>query len=238
MAAQSISFELIMRVREFYAMAYQEISLDKRKQVIHDNGITDYAVPSYILSVASVESFINEIFLAIGPNFFKDSSLVKLPQNKFRSFRRKSLKYKLLELPNLAFDQEVFKRGEQPFQDMSYLIDLRNSFVHYKMEIDPENKETFDYLVMSGIALNSPDGVNRFWASDLSTIEGIRWAHNTVLKIINSIIDVAIKTNRHPILISLGTQTKNFFYQIPSPTEQGLWSSWMNAHTKWVKSGQ
>jgi len=236
-AATTISFELIMRVREFYTMAYQEISSNERKQVISDNGITDYAIPSYILSVAAVEAFVNEMFLGIGSDFLKGSSFGKLSRDKLQQLRKINLRDKLIDLPELAFDQKVFNRGHQPFQDMNYLINVRDSFVHYKMGIDPEYKGAFDYLVKKGIALNFPDDPNRFWASDSSTFEGIRWAHNTALKIIKNIIDTAIKTNRHPILISIGTQTDKFFHQIPNPHKKELWIVWMNTHTKWKKLG-
>ncbi len=237
MAATTISFDLIMHVREFYTMAYQEISSNERKQVTPDNGITDYAIPSYVLSVAAVEAFMNEMFLAVGPGFLKGSSFEKLTPEQLVKLRKASLEDKLKEIPELAFDQKVFNPGHQPFQDMSYLIKMRNSFVHYKMEIDAKDRGILNYLVKKGIALNTPDGPNRFWVSDLSTFEGIRWAHNTIVTIIKAVIDTAIKTNRHPLLTSLGAQSKNFFHQIPSRGENDLWSAWMKAHTKWKKLG-
>lgn len=225
-----------MCVREFYTMAHQEISSNLQKQVVFDNGVTDYAIPSYILSVAAVEAFVNEMFLAVNIGFLKDSSFAKLSEDERQQFQKANLGDKLIRLPALAFDQEVFNRGSQPFQDMNYLISVRDSFVHYKMGYEAEYKGAFDYLTRKGVALNSPDSPNRFWVSDLSTFEGIRWAHNTALKIIKDIIDTAIKTNRHQILISMGTKTPNFFHQIPHPhKERKLWLTWLNSHYKWEK---
>lgn len=237
MAATIISIDLILRVREFYTMAYQEISSEERKQVMPNNGITDYAIPSYILCVAAVEAFVNEVFLAIGSGFLKGTSFEQLSQEEIKQFReKKSLGDKLIKLPNLAFDQEVFNSNHQPFQDMNYLIKVRDSFVHYKMALEPEDKGIFDYLVRQGIALNTPNNPSRFWAHDLCTFEGIRWAHNTALKIIKDIIDTAIKTNRHQILISMGTQTPNFFRQIPDPQkEHEFWLAWLRFHHNWEK---
>jgi len=238
MASTTISFELIMRVREFYTMAYQEISSNERKQVMPDNGITDYAIPSYILSVAAVEAFMNEMFLFYyGSGFLKGTSFEKLSQDEIKKFReKKSLGEKLLKIPELAFDQEVFNSNHQPFQDMNYLIKVRDSFVHYKMAIEPEDKGIFDYLVRKEVALKSPNNPSRFWANDLCTFEGIRWAHNTALKIIKDIIDTAIKTNRHQILITLGTQMQNFFHQIPDPhKDRELWLAWLKSHYNWEK---
>jgi hypothetical protein len=237
MAATIISFELIMRVREFYTMAYQEISSNERKRVMPDNGITDYAIPSYILSVAAVEAFVNEVFLAIGPGFLKGTSFEQLSQDEIKKFReKKSLRDKLITLPKLAFDQEVFNSNQQPFQDMNYLIKVRDSFVHYKMAIEPEDQGIFDYLVREGVALNSPNNPSRFWAHDLCTFEGIRWAHNTALKIINDIVDAAITTNRHQILITMGRQAKNFFHQIPDQNKnKELWLAWLKLHYNWEK---
>ncbi len=236
MAAQSISFDLIDRVREFYTMAAQEIASDKRKQVLPDNGVTDYAIPSYILSVAAVEAFTNEVFLAVGLNHLQGSSFARLSEAERQQFVRVGLRHKLIELPYLAFDQVVFVRGQSPFEDMHHLINVRNSFVHYKMGYEAEYKEAFDYLISKGIALNSPDGPSRFWTSDLSTFAGIRWAHNTALKIITDIIDTAIKTNRHQLLILMGTQTKDYFNQIPDPlTDRELWQEWLTYYRDWVK---
>lgn len=235
MAATTISMDLILRIREFYTMAYQEISLNDRKQLKPDNGITNYAIPAYILSVAAVEAFMNEMFLGIGPGFLNDSSFERLSLDEKQQFQKANLGEKLLKIPPLAFDQEVFNRGRQPFQDMSYLIKVRDSFVHYKMGLVPEYKRAFDYLARKGIALNSTDGPSGIWVYDLSTFEGIRWAHNTALKILNDIIDAAIKTNRHQILILMGTKTRNFFHQIPSPNKKEPWNAWMSHHSKWIK---
>ena len=202
-----------------------------------DNGITDYAIPSYILSVAAVEAFVNESFLALGTRFLKGSSFEKLSDEEIKEFReKKSLRNKLIQLPKLAFDQEVFNSSQQPFQDMNYLIKVRDSFVHYKMAIEPEYEGIHDYLVMKGVARKSPNDPNRFWAQDLCTFEGIRWAHNTALVIIKNIIDTAIETNRHPILIQMRKQSKNFFDQIPEPhKDQERWLAWLKFHCKWAK---
>ena len=237
MAATIISVDLILRIREFYTMAHQEISEDERKQVVPDNGRTDYAIPSFILSVAAVEAFMNEIVLAIGSGFLKGTSFDNLSPDDIRNFREKrSLGDKLIELPKLAFDEEVFNRGRQPFQDMYHLIKVRDSFVHYKMAMEPEDQGTFDYLVRKGIALESPKGPSRFWAHDLCTFEGIRWAHNTILKIIKDMIATAVKTKRHPILVAMGTQTEKFFHQIPDPQkEHELWLAWLRSHYNWQK---
>jgi hypothetical protein len=237
MAATIISVDLILRVREFYTMAYQEISADERKQVMSDNGLTDYAIPSFILSVAAVEAFVNEVFLAFGSGFLKGTSFENLSTAQIKNFREKrSLRDKLIELPKLAFDEDVFNRGRQPFQDMYHLINVRDSFVHYKMAMGPEDQGTFDYLVGKGIALKSANNPSRFWAHDLCTFEGIRWAHNTVIKIIKDIIDTAVKTNRHQILIALGTQAKNFYQPIPDPDkDKELWLAWLRSHYNWEK---
>jgi hypothetical protein len=257
MAATTISVDLILRVREFYTMAYQEISSDKRKQTMPDNGHSDYAIPSFILSVAAVEAFVNELFIALGQNFLKGTSwdrlsqdeidelskkllqdeIEKLSQDEIKKFgEKKSLGDKLLQFPKLAFDQEVFNSGHPPFQDMNYLIKVRDSFVHYKMKLEPENEGIFDYLVRKGIAIKSPNDPNRFWANDLCTFEAIRWAHNTALKIIKDIIDAAVRTNRHQILIAMGTQNENFFHQIPDPhKDREFWLAWLKIHYNWEK---
>jgi len=58
MAASAISFDLITRVREFYTMAYQEISSNKQKQVRPDKGITDYVIPYKGITDYAISSYI------------------------------------------------------------------------------------------------------------------------------------------------------------------------------------
>ena len=89
-------------------------------------------------------------------------------------------------------------------------------------------------MVKKGIARITQNDQNRFWANDLCTFEGIRWAHNTSLQIIRKLIDTAIATNRHLVLISMGTNTKDYFNLIPEKDTKS-WFEWIKAYTKWIK---
>jgi hypothetical protein len=108
--------------------------------------------------------------------------------------------------------------------------------VHYKMAMESEDKGTFDYLVRKGTALKSPNDPSRFWAPDLCTFEGIRWAHNTILKIIKDIIDTVVRINRHQILIAMGTKWENYFQQIPDPhKDKDRWFAWLRFRYNWER---
>ena len=231
MAASTISFELIERVREFYSMAFQEIRSNKRKQITDNNGLTNYAIPSYILSVAIVEAFINEMFFGIGPGFLKNTSFDGLPPDGKLKLQKENIEEKILTLSELVFDKKIFCRGNHPFQDFHALIFVRDSFVHYKMLFEPGNPNIFDNLVRRNIARNSPKDHNRFWATDLCTFEGIRWAHNTSIIMINKLVETAFETNRHEILIKL--KDSPFLELIPEINSES-WEIWMVNHTHWI----
>jgi hypothetical protein len=229
-AGTSISTEFIKHVRELYTMACQEISSGKYSQA-NSNAHTDYGAPAYILAVAAVEAFVNEMLLRIGPVFLKGTQLEGLSQTEIEQHLRSNLGDKLIEVPELAFGEPVFTRGTQPYQDMAYLIKIRDSFVHYKMGDEAEYENAYQYLVQKKIALSTPE---RFWAYELSTLEGIRWAHNTVITIIEKIMDTAVKTNRHAVLITMRTQSAYFFQLIPAPHGKN-WHEWVNSHTEWIR---
>jgi hypothetical protein len=87
------------------------------------------------------------------------------------------------------------------------LIKVRNDLVHYKMQF--EVPSYVKHLQQRGVALDIP---NSSWVDNLSTSEGIRWAHNTVCEIIRALGKLATSTS-HPALISMANH--DFFSPIP-----------------------
>jgi hypothetical protein len=232
---ETISFGLIQRVREFYAMANQEINPNTMNPD-RINGFTEYAIPSYILSVALIEAFINELFLGIGMGFLRGTELAKQTDEKLAMFRREyKLLDKLVEIPELTFGKTVLDKGKQPLQDFGYLLKVRNTFVHFKMGFQPEYEHAHNYLIKEGIAIPSKSAI---WVGELRTFEGIRWAHNTAILIIRQLLNTAIETNTHQLLVTMGHQSMDYFTTIPdAKKEERAWSDWLNVNTKWIKRG-
>lgn len=184
----SISTTLIKHVRNNYEEALTQIISDAHFRC-GTNGYSDYAIPSYILSVAVVEAFINESLLT---NWSKLISKNSFLWNLSVDFREKlGILDKLIILPELLFGN-TFKPNEQPYQDMKMLIKIRNDFVHFKMK--PTIPKYVTDLDKRGITLKfetAKKNVDFAWTHKLSSSEGIRWAHNTACKVIARLVSYA-----------------------------------------------
>jgi len=97
---------------------------------------------SILMSVAALESKINEVFLSAvdkNPNVFKDVEdwIVDSLKEIWPHLEKHSIltKYQIA----LIFSKKAeFKKGQNPFQDAAILVSLRNALVHYKPEWNNE----------------------------------------------------------------------------------------------------
>jgi hypothetical protein len=191
--AVSISSDLIVHLRDLYATAFNEVIL-RNGDSSTINGHTKLAIPAYIMAVAAIEAFINEMFLSPSGRGF----LSNAPQNAafWEALENTSLTSKLAFIPQLFFGQ-AFEIGKQPYQDMKKLIRLRNELVHYKMAFKQPN--CVRDLQQRKIVLNEG---NNTWTHNVSSLEGIRWAHDTVCVTIQKLSSFASKET-HPMMFAL-----------------------------------
>ena len=99
---------------------------------------TSYVSATVMLSVASMESNINEYFSDVENNFPELSEETR--SVAFELIEKKSIleKYQYA----LTFkNREKISTSDQPFQNVSALIKLRNALVHFKPEWHDEQKE-------------------------------------------------------------------------------------------------
>ncbi|HLB47805.1 MAG TPA: hypothetical protein VJL59_12430 [Anaerolineales bacterium] len=185
----SISSILLGHVRFNYQAVLEQTIDNELKQtdatsrVIRREGIniiTPDAPSAYILAVATVEAFVNEVFLGtLAQSFIKGTPL----ENLSEALERIDISTKLIILPQLAFNKSL-QKDQPPYQDMALLIKVRNDLVHYKMELrEPKYLKS---LQDRHIALRWP---NIPWTFALSTSEGIRWAHNTTCETIQKVYE-------------------------------------------------
>ena len=149
-ATISISPDLIGHVRRLYMMTLADFASGKfsRSGI---NGHSSYAFPAYVLSVAAVEAYINEVFIAApGRWVTRGRPLWKLPKDWIEKL---DLPKKLVLVPQLLFGAS-FDPHAQPYQGMSLLIKLRNEIVHYKMSVTPP--KLLRDLDQRGISLVAP----------------------------------------------------------------------------------
>ena len=204
--ATAISIDLLAYLKMQYQLALRELVFgeDYSGDI---NGHTEHAIPAYIVAVAAVETFTNEMLLGpIGQG-------LKSPKSEgfWNALENVRLSDKLLFAPEFHFG-ETFATDAPPYQDMHLLIKLRNSLVHYKMNFDIP-KPVKD-LKQRGIALGDPDSP---WTSCVSTTEGMRWAHKTACETIRKMISFADHES-HPILVQYGIFCAHFLEPIPDVT--------------------
>lgn len=181
----TISHDLIADVRETFYNSLISAFTHRNVGIIGKNCYTSHAYSAYIVTVASVEAFINEVFLGwICKSRFKDSALWEL---KVETLNRMNLSLKLVIISQLLFDH-VLKRGEQPLQDFEMLIRIRNDLVHFKM--DGSAPKYIKELENREIALVSKPGDAGPWPWKLSSTEGIRWAHNSACNMISYLVSL------------------------------------------------
>jgi len=182
----SISGELIAHVRLTLDLSLQ-FALTQ-KGVCHDNiAYTPHAFPAYVCAIAAIEAFANEQLLGpVTRIIFHDSSLWNIPSDVLEKLE---IRTKVIIISRLLTGLS-FSKGEQPFQDFNTLVKLRNDIVHYKMHDSVPSY--VGHLEQRRIALPNPRtqlSVDYPWPSKISTTEGIRWANNTVCKIVNEIVN-------------------------------------------------
>lgn len=157
------------------------------------NGYAHLALPSYIIAAAGVEAFVNETFLSpVARIHFEGSSLYELNEEWLEKV---DIREKIIIIARLLLG-ETLKRDQQPFQDFRMLVAVRNEIVHYKM--DDKRPSFVRDLNQRKIGLDTkpPKGFEdkaycaQPWASDISSTEGIRWAHNTAASMIRHLIEL------------------------------------------------
>ena len=104
-----------------------------------------YVTASIILSIASIESAINELFLeAVHKNNQFFSHLQPNVPDLLIELWGQAERFSILEKYQLVLavaGKEKFNKGNSPYQEVDSAIRLRNALVHYKPEWDDEIKE-------------------------------------------------------------------------------------------------
>jgi hypothetical protein len=196
-AASSVSCDFIRDVRILYRLG---LAQPRTTQEVTGPTRTRYALSAYILAVAAVEASINEMFLSeFSDGGVIDSTVV----HELRELlERQELISKLLILPQLAFGKRL-STGQQPIQDMSVLVRLRNELIHYKMSGKAPN--FVSDLAQKGIAVQLRSGEGEVvspWTPRVSTMEGIAWAHNTACRTVRAVVALFPEDKRPPFLMA------------------------------------
>lgn len=152
------------------------------------------AMPSIILSTVALECFVNETIERLSKQYFREADpRLDLASNwlEFIELKKGSTLEKL-EAFHLVFRNKPTDRGCQPYQDISFLYQLRNELVHKKPEPfgdwDPNNKERIyephkfvRTLVHRGIVTKPPPNLPPIWSQFILHDRTAKWAFNTAV---------------------------------------------------------
>lgn len=152
------------------------------------------AMPSIILSTVALECFVNETIERLSKEHIRepDKNLALVASwLEFVESKKGSTLEKLAAF-HLAFTGQKADRGQQPYQDLSLLYQLRNDLVHRKPEPfgdwDPNDKErTYEphkfvrMLAQRGIVTMPPPHLPPIWSQFVLHDRTAKWAFNTAV---------------------------------------------------------
>jgi hypothetical protein len=175
------------------------------------NGYCDCAITSYPLAVAIWEAFLYETILShwsLSDN--KNSKINCIPPENINNW---DILTKSIVIPDLLYDK-TFNKGSQPFQDLSHLVFIRNSIVHFKF--NHPNKRTLNavndlsqrkvFFDFSKDRILKPHEIIPLqdWTTTISTTEGIRWAINTIANMSLELNELIPVEKRNLIMRTIG----------------------------------
>ena len=191
--------------------AYRRSLEDEERDVRPDDALT-----AVILSVASLEALVNDLFDMAGKLAPRDHDL-----------RRWSRLWPDLERLNVGLKYlivaqaigEPFDKTRQPYQDFSLLVAVRNEILHYK---SPATKMKLD---KSGVTFTYPKLVKRLVARKVipkprvsaslaSLLEHVksasvaRWACNTAAKVARHVVDNLPKGTVRRLMMEMTREMK------------------------------
>lgn len=138
------------------------------------DGLVLSAVPAYICAAASVEAYLNEVFLSTWAQ-----PVFKLPIGH-TALERMGVVDKVVFLPKALLCQTNLDAGAEPVQSLRKLVKLRDELVHYKMGDGPS--ECLEFMRARGLTLGATS-----WTQAICTTRGIRWAHDTACSVVKRI---------------------------------------------------
>lgn len=183
--ALTLSFGFLWNVKKLVLAAIGDFKPDDVLVQILTQGhnwYTPHGLAAYILATTSVEAFVNEQFFGLATLLGPQYPVIDLGLDE--DLEKLNLLTKVRLLPLLA-SMKPLTPGTAPHQDLAMLLRIRNDLVHYKMglRIPPYMSD----LQQRGIALRHQTAMFS-WTDAISTIEGIRWAHNTACAVIRTLL--------------------------------------------------
>lgn len=202
------------KVPEYTATLYRSGSLFLLAQKAAERSKQDRqeSISAIILSVISLEAFINEFEDMLGKHVSEEDPVsLKTLKYFLRDLEegKASIKLKVQTILYII-TQDIPKKGELPYQDFNFLIDLRNHLVHRKAEKfiwdfgnsdkEYDHHKFVKYLSGRKVIKKPKPGQPPSWSQYILCQEVAYWACNTVKAMINEIVSIVPKTTFYEIL--------------------------------------
>lgn len=180
------SGNLLLIAKESYEEAKEEIESGEK--------YSRKAIVSIVFAVAYLEGFLNDLIeypFESKPNSFKNLRQI------WPDLERLSLSSKF-QLMRMALCGEPFDKGNQPFQDFSILIKLRNEIIHLKPKKesfrignigDYEPPKILTQLENKKALAPIKKDFAVSWYLRIQTPTTAKWAYDTVVNLVESFID-------------------------------------------------
>lgn len=177
----AISLEFLNQLYKNYDYGILELKEN------NPNPYCSNAIVVYPLAVATWEAFFSEAI-------FNEANFITHPNSKINSIpvrlmERWDLHTKNVTILDLLYGK-TFDESKKPYQDFTQLVSIRNELVHFKVN---EPKEKFRKIIFDlsnrGVfhSIDSYESLSRTlnWEDLISTLEGIRWAINTIVEMVH-----------------------------------------------------
>ena len=156
------------------------------------------ALSSIMMSAISLECFINEFSGRLQQERFKENpELIRVAFILKTLEESKATLLAKVEAITFLLTGAEAKKGELPYQDVAFLMQLRNALIHRKPEkvewdFDKPNKKYephkyVQYLINRKV-IEAPMPTNPpVWSQYIVSPNVARWAHNTVVEMIHHV---------------------------------------------------
>jgi hypothetical protein len=196
-AQSSIYLRLWDSVRNLYESSLQAKA--GRKTVSGFNDYAFFALPAFVLTVATWESYLNFVFFSLMTKQTLGVEIYEKAKRAQEDLGRLSIRGKTLMVPLLIFG-DTFDKGSMPFQDFDILVTIRNHVTHNYVHSAPEKAVAVlreKGLLLANEIPGAPD-LDKLttWSEDLQTFEVIRWCLNTLAAMSQGL--VALHECKHP----------------------------------------
>ena len=191
-AQSSVYHRLYASLRLHY---HKSIEVLPGKESEEINGYAFYALPSFILAVATWESYINQLFFSLwtktllGKEIYEKALLIQEAVDKLPVTKKTFL------IPLLLFGK-TFDKSTSPFQDFDILVKIRNHATHNFMQESPD--KPMAALESKGLLLeprHPSEAQVLTWSEHIQSLEVIRWCINTLAGMSKALVSLHASKN-------------------------------------------